>query len=101
MNNRKDFAKEIADEYNISTNIAQKIVVSVFDQIANKITKEGRIELRNFGVFKAVRREARKAKNPKNGKEHFVPVRYYVRFKPGKALIGKITEYNLMQNPQE
>jgi hypothetical protein len=55
----------------------------------------------NILVYGSIFNRPRKAKNPKNGKEHFVPVRYYVRFKPGKALIGKITEYNLMQNPQE
>lgn len=99
--NKKNFAKEIAIEYNISTDVAQKIVAKVFDQVIDKIVKEGRLELRNFGVFKSVRRKARKARNPRNGKEHLVPARHYVRFKPGKALIEKITEYNLMQNPQK
>lgn len=91
-NNKKDLAQEISVEYDINFEVSQKIVKKIFSQIINKIAKEGRIELRNFGVFKSVRKESRKARNPKNGTIHLVPTRYYVKFKPGKEMVEKITE---------
>jgi nucleoid DNA-binding protein len=50
------------------------------------LANEGRIELRNFGVFEVRRRKARKARNPRTGKAVEVPAKVVVTFKPGQAL---------------
>ena len=68
------------------------IVQNVFDCIAETLVSEGRIELRNFGVFEVRKRAARKARNPKTGDEVMVSERYVVAFKAGKALEDSLSE---------
>ena len=59
---------------------------------------EGRIELRNFGVFEVKRRAPRKARNPRTGDKVYVPSKNVVTFKPGKEmeeLVRKMNPENL------
>ena len=53
---------------------------------------EGRIELRNFGVFEVKKRAARKARNPRTGQRVDVPEKYVVTFKPGKEMEEKVRQ---------
>ena len=55
----------------------------LFDSIAEDLVEEGRIELRNFGVFEVQNRKARQARNPRTGETVMVPERWVVRFKSG------------------
>jgi len=43
------------------------IVQKTLDAIINVLATEGRVELRNFGVFKVKRRKPRQARNPRTG----------------------------------
>lgn len=52
--------------------------------------EEGRIELRNFGVFQVKERKARKARNPKTGETVDVPARLAVVFKAGKEMEERV-----------
>ena len=47
--------------------LAQEIVQQTFDGIVETLVEEGRIELRNFGVFDVKKRAARTARNPRPG----------------------------------
>ena len=51
---------------------------------------EGRIELRNFGVFEIRQRRPRRARNPKTGETVSVPARAIVTFKPGRAMAERV-----------
>lgn len=51
---------------------------------------EGRIELRNFGVFQVKDRKPRKARNPKTGEAVDVPGRLAVSFKAGKEMEERV-----------
>ena len=53
---------------------------------------EGRIELRDFGVFEVKRRKPRKARNPQSGETVQVPERVAVRFKPGKEMEEQVNQ---------
>ena len=61
---KKELAKAIAEELNMPQETAKKAVQRVFDGIIDALVKEGRIELRDFGVFEVRRRKPRKARNP-------------------------------------
>ena len=52
--------------------------------------EEGRIELRNFGVFQVRPRAARKARNPRTGRQVEVPEKFVVSFKPGKIMEERV-----------
>lgn len=48
--------------------------------------RDGRVELRNFGVFQIKKREARMARNPRTGEKVPVKAKSVVTFKPGKEM---------------
>ena len=63
---------------------ASKIVNIFFNTISNAIVKNDRVELRGFGVFGSKIRDARIARNPKNGSVVAVPAKKIPYFRMGK-----------------
>src|SRR5262245_65411900 len=68
----------------------KEIVQKTFNAIVDTLVEEGRIELRNFGVFEVKMRAARKARNPRTGQRVDVPQKFVVTFKPGKEMEEKV-----------
>jgi len=60
---------------------ARKIVQHVLDGIRETLVTEGRIELRNFGIFEVKKRRPRQARNPRTGEKVHVPEKVVVTFK--------------------
>ena len=90
MTTKKDIVKRIA-EYTALTQVQTKEVVQKsFDAIIDAIVEEGRIELRNFGVFEVKVRRPRKARNPRTGQPVDVPAKTVVVFKPGRIMEEKV-----------
>lgn len=86
MITKKEIVKKISEETHL-TQVDTKIVVQkTLDAIVQSLVETGRIELRNFGVFEVKRREPRKARNPRTGKEVQVAAKHVVTFKPGKVM---------------
>jgi len=65
---KKDLAKAIAEELDIPSVVALQAVQKTFDGITETLVQEGRMELRNFGVFEVKKRKPRKAPTPAPGK---------------------------------
>lgn len=74
----------------------ETLVNTVFDSISNTLIDGGRVELRGFGAFSIRKREARKARNPKNGQEVFIGERYAIYFRTGKELRERINKRPVM-----
>ena len=87
---KKEIAKKIAEEMNIPQLTVAEIVQKVFDGITGTLVEEGRIELRNFGVFEVIKRKPRQARNPRTGENVQVPERRAVRFKPGLEMLERV-----------
>ncbi len=87
---KNDIALKIAAELKINQSQAKQIVQMVLDGIIDTVASEGRLELRNFGVFDVRTRKPRKARNPRTGEEVMVPERKSVTFKPGKIMEKRI-----------
>ena len=81
---KKDIVISIADDLGITQQKAKEIVQKLFDAIVKTLVEEGRVELRNFGVFEVKRRAPRKARNPRTGEKVFVPEKSVVTFKAGR-----------------
>jgi nucleoid DNA-binding protein len=81
---KKDMAKAIADETGIAQVQAAAAVQRIFDGIVDTLLTEGRLELRNFGVFEVKERRPRRARNPRTGEAVDVPGKRVVTFKPGR-----------------
>ena len=83
---KKEIVKTISDETGLNQQQIKTIVQKTFDAIVATLVEEGRIELRNFGVFQVRPRAARKARNPRTGRQVEVPEKFVVTFKPGKIM---------------
>jgi integration host factor subunit beta len=89
---KKDIVRTISEEIGLTQQQTKKIVQKTFDAIIDSLVREGRIELRNFGVFEVKQRAARKARNPRTGRQVSVPEKFVVTFKPGKEMEAKVME---------
>jgi len=87
---KKEIVKTISDETGLNQQQIKAIVQKTFDAIVATLVEEGRIELRNFGVFQVRPRAARKARNPRTGRQVEVPEKFVVTFKPGKIMEQKV-----------
>jgi len=83
---KKDMAKAIAEEMGLTQIQVKKIVQRVFDGVTETLLEEGRVELRNFGVFTVRKRKPRKGRNPRTGEKVNVPAKLVVTFKPGREM---------------
>ncbi|WP_233215326.1 HU family DNA-binding protein [Rhodopirellula bahusiensis] len=82
----------ISEELGLTQQETKEVVQRTFDSIVETLVREGRIELRNFGVFEVKPRAARKARNPKTGQQVDVPEKYVVTFKPGKVMEQRVRQ---------
>jgi integration host factor subunit beta len=87
---KKEIVKQISDDLELTQLKVKDIVQKTFDSIVETLLHEGRIELRNFGVFEVKRRKARKARNPRTGEPVEVEAKNVVTFKPGKEMEEKV-----------
>jgi nucleoid DNA-binding protein len=95
---KKEIVKKISEDIGLTQLKTKDIVQRTLDAIIHTLVSEGRIELRNFGVFEVKRRAPRKARNPRTGDKVYVPSKNVVTFKPGKEmeeLVRKMNPANL------
>jgi nucleoid DNA-binding protein len=89
---KKEIVRTISEEIGLTQLKTKEIVQKTFDAIVEALVAEGRIELRNFGVFEVKRRAPRKARNPRTGDQVNVAEKYVVTFKPGKEMEEQVRE---------
>ncbi len=99
---KKEIVRDICDRANKMkppllkgslTQLATKEIVQwTFEAIIETLVKEGRIELRNFGVFEVKQRKPRKARNPRTGARVDVQAKNVVTFQPGKEMEKRVRE---------
>lgn len=83
---KKEIVRKISEDIGLTQLKTKDIVQRTLDAIIETLVREGRIELRNFGVFEVKQRAARKARNPRTGDKVYVPPKNVVTFKPGKEM---------------
>lgn len=93
---KKEMVKQISDQLNLSQLQVKEIVQKTFDAIIETLLQEGRIELRNFGVFEVKQRKPRKARNPRTGEQVDVEAKTVVTFKPGKEMEERVRQHALL-----
>jgi nucleoid DNA-binding protein len=97
---KKEIARKIAEHSGITQLLALEAVQMVFDAIVETLVDEGRIELRNFGIFAVKRRRARQARNPRSGENVSVPERGVVTFKPGREMEERVKQSDGVPGPE-
>ena len=86
----------IAKIVNLNPDVYQKDIIKIVDiffgTLTKAITKNDRVELRGFGTFDVKNREARIARNPKNGSIVAVPSKISPFFRMGKGMKERINK---------
>jgi integration host factor subunit beta len=90
---KKDLVRMLSERSGVAQSKTKEIVQWTFDEIINTLEKEGRLELRNFGVFEVKRRKGRKARNPRTGVPVVVQPKNVVTFQPGKEMEEKVKHF--------
>lgn len=98
---KKEIVKTICDRANKKklmkgtlTQLATKEIVQwTFEAIIETLVSDGRIELRNFGVFEVKQRKPRKARNPRTGERVDVLAKNVVTFQPGKEMEEQVKNF--------
>lgn len=98
---KKEIVRQLCDKANKEkllkgslTQLATKEIVQwTFDAIIETLVTDGRIELRNFGVFEVKQRKPRKARNPRTGDRVDVAAKNVVTFQPGKEMEERVRKF--------
>ena len=98
---KKEIVKKISEDINLTQLKTKDIVQRTLDAIIQTLVSEGRIELRNFGVFEVKQRAPRKARNPRTGDKVYVPSKNVVTFKPGKEMEELVRKMDPSKLPME
>ena len=64
----------------------ERIVNTIFEEIAEALARGERVELRGFGAFSVKKRGARSGRNPRSGETVHVAEKFLPFFKTGKEL---------------
>jgi len=83
---KREIVKAIAAKTGLTQAQAKEAVQETLNAMIEQLSRAGRLELRNFGVFEVRKRRARTARNPRTGESVKVPARKVVVFKPGKLM---------------
>ncbi|MBY0512763.1 MAG: integration host factor subunit beta [Gemmataceae bacterium] len=90
---KKEIVRQISERAKLTQLKTKEIVQWTFDAIIDTLVTEGRIELRNFGVFEVKQRKPRKARNPRTGARVNVEAKNVVTFQPGKEMEEKVRKF--------
>lgn len=98
---KKDIVRTISEQIDLPQLRTKELVQRTFDALIEALVREGRIELRNFGVFQIKKREARMARNPRTGEKVPVQAKFVVTFKPGKEMEARVRDIDTLVPPPE
>ena len=87
---KKELVDRIADKNKVKRITVKTVIHQFLDEIIIELSKNNRIEFRDFGVFEVKQRAERKAQNPKTLEPVFVPAKKTVKFKEGRLIKEKL-----------
>jgi len=87
---RSDLITALATRINVTQKQAIDIINLIFDGFTEALVKDGRIEIRGFGVFVVKNYRSYTGRNPKTGKEIEVKPKRMALFKTGKELKERV-----------
>lgn len=82
-----DLIDAVRNETGYEKRAIQNVFESMLDQLKTSLKSGATIELRGFGTFELrLRKERKKARNPKTGEKLSVPPHFIVAFRSGQEL---------------
>jgi integration host factor subunit beta len=83
---KKELIDRIAEQTQAKRVIVKRIVQAFLEEVTAELSKNNRLEFRDFGVFETRTRVARVAQNPKTLERVEVPAKRTVKFKMGRLM---------------
>lgn len=83
---KADIVRRMCDTLAMKDRDALFIVDTILDSVKEIIEDNGRLEIRDFGVFQVKQRKPRIGRNPRNKVAYPIPPHSVVTFKAGKDL---------------
>jgi integration host factor subunit beta len=88
---KSELIDQLAEENpHLSRGDVERVVITVFETIAQTLESGARVELRGFGTFSPRYRKPRVGRNPRTGQAVAVPEKYVPFFRTGKDLKVRI-----------
>ncbi len=88
---KSELIKELKKSYpNFLNRDLNKIIEIILKEIKQTLQRGERVELRNFGTFRANEQKASIRRNPKTGEKVSVPKKKTIRWKMSKDLFKKL-----------
>ncbi len=89
---RKELAKRISQEANLSQKQAAEVLEATLSAIREALQNGDEVRLVGFGSFRVRQSAPRSGVNPRNKERIEVPAKERVRFSPGKELSEAVTK---------
>ncbi len=83
---KKELIDRIAEQTQAKRVVVKRIVQAFLEEVTAELSKNNRLEFRDFGVFETRTRVARIAQNPKTLERVEVPAKRTVKFKMGRLM---------------
>jgi len=93
--NKKDLKDFVAENAGVTKAEAGIMIDAVLDGIKEGLAADAKVTLVGFGTFTAVKRAARKARNPKTGEPIDVPEKVVPKFKASAKMKEKVADLEL------
>jgi len=88
--NKSDLIQALADKEGLTIKMAEKVVNTVFDLMAQSLAQGDRVEVRGFGCFQVKDYGGYEGWNPKTGEVVEVKPKKLPAFKVGKGLKERV-----------
>ena len=83
---KREFVDRITEQTQAKRTVVRQVIQSFLDEIVLELSRNNRLEFRDFGILKVCRRKARVAQNPKTLEKVVVPAKLSVKFKMGRLM---------------
>ena len=88
---KSKLSKQLSKNYpNFQKKDLEKFIDIILSEIKRTLSRNGRVELRGFGVFSTNIQKARISRNPKTSEKVLTPEKKTIHFKMGKDLFKKL-----------
>ena len=90
---KSELVQKLAEENpHLFTRDIERIVNTMFDEIADALADGDRVELRGFGAFSVKYRDARIGRNPRTGEAVAIEEKWSPFFKAGKEMRERLNK---------
>ena len=92
--NQRDLARALSKKFFLPQRQSARLLHFIVEKTAEALRRGERFTLQEFGVFRRVRRAAKKVRHPKTGKTLTIPERFTADFRPSPFLAKRLNSFS-------